>query len=138
MEHRWSVRQSFTTTSAMVDCPVVGIGKVSVRNMSLGGAFVETDLLVLPLYAPVFVGFGLCGGERSDDFMVEAMVVRRAADGAALMFLEMEDEVARVLQGALCGSSQPRTIAPESSRSVSQSGLRAVTIAGRIRNSNRM
>jgi hypothetical protein len=100
MEHRWSARKSFQR-SVVVDCPRIGPASVKMCDVSLGGMFVETGRLLLPLDAPVFVAFNLAHNEQHDDFRLEAMVVRHAPVGAGLMFLDLETDVLRALRGAL-------------------------------------
>ncbi len=100
MEHRWSARKSFQR-SVVVDCPRMGPASVKMCDVSLGGMFVETDRLLLPLDAPVFVAFNLAHNEQHDDFRLEAMVVRHAPAGAGLMFLDLETEILRALRSAL-------------------------------------
>lgn len=129
MEHRLSPRQRFDSTSAIVDFPVIGVGSVVIRDMSIGGVFVETDLLKSPPHALALVGFSLSRDGCRDDFLLSAMLVRRETDGVALMFLDMEDEAARALRRALFGLSRPRDIRPATSLWVSRSHLNALAIA---------
>lgn len=115
MEHRWSQRQQFNSTSAIVDFPMVGVRNVTIRDIGVGGVFVETDFVKSLPHTLVLVGFSLSRDGCRDDFLISAMVMRRESDGVALMFLDMEDEVACALYIALFGSPSPRepqTITP--------------------------
>lgn len=100
MEHRWSARQPFQRR-VDVDCPRVGPASVTMCDVSLGGMFVETGRLLLPLDALVFVAFNLSHNQQHNDFRLEAMVVRHAPTGAGLMFLDLEIEILRALRRSL-------------------------------------
>lgn len=128
MEHRWSPRKRFNSTSAIVDFPAIGVSSVAIRDIGIGGIFVEMDLLKSPSHALVLVGFSLSRDGCCDDFLLSAMVVRHETDGVALMFLDLEDEAARALHGALFGSSRSREFPTTTSLWVSQSHLNALAI----------
>jgi hypothetical protein len=100
MEHRRSVRKRLRQRVTL-DAPHIGSVAVKTRDLSLGGAFVETDSFVLPFNARVVVSFKLPHREPSSGFRVDAMVVRRAPTGAGLMFLRMETDVIHALSHAL-------------------------------------
>jgi hypothetical protein len=70
------------------------------RDVSLGGTFVETGTFVLPFSSRVVVSFRPPGVKRGG-FRLDAMVVRRVSTGMGLMFLQMETEVIRALSAAL-------------------------------------
>jgi hypothetical protein len=101
MEHRWSVRTS-VSRDVTVECPRMGQVQGSLRDVSLGGAFIETGSVTLPLDAPIALWF--VGSRR---YCVEAMVVRLTPKGAGLMFLESETELAESLQDLLFDSPVP-------------------------------
>jgi hypothetical protein len=101
MEHRWSVRTS-VSRGVVVECPRMGQVQASLRDVSLGGAFIETGSVTLPLDAPIALWF-----VGSREHCVEAMVVRLTAKGAGLMFLESETELAESLQDLLFDPSAP-------------------------------
>ena len=100
MEHRWSARKPLQR-SIVVDCPRIGLAAVTMCDVSLGGMFVETGRLLLPLDAPVVVAFNLARSEQHDDFRLQAMVVRHTPAGAGLMFLDLESDLLRALRAAL-------------------------------------
>jgi len=96
MEHRWSVRQPHQC-SVIVDCPRIGLAATRLRDIGVGGMFVETDKVDLPLNAMINVAFAL---ER-EEFCLPAIVVRRTDRGAGLMFLESEPDVMQSLRSVL-------------------------------------
>jgi hypothetical protein len=100
MEHRWSVRKRHQCR-VVVDCPRVGPAVAELRNIGIGGMFVESGKLDLPLNAPVSVAFTLGHDGYREDFRLPAMVVRRMPNGAGIMFLESEVETLRALRRAL-------------------------------------
>lgn len=102
MEHRSSARIPIRQT-VVVDCPHVGGAAVTLREINLGGMLVDSTMLFLPLYASVMVAFSLCNDERSRDFVLDAMVIRHTADGAALMFSDLDIATLRTLAAALPG-----------------------------------
>ena len=103
MEHRWSTRKTIKG-GVTIDCPQLGVVAGSLRDVSLGGVFIETDSVNLPIHAPVVItlttqllGADLC--QRP----LQAMVVRVTPHGAGLMFLEPDMEVIRTLRDYLYG-----------------------------------
>lgn len=96
MEHRWSVRKPHQC-SVIVDCPRIGLAAMQLRDIGIGGMFVETGQVDLRLNATINVAFAL---DRKE-FCLPAMVVRCTERGAGLMFLESELEVLRTLRSAL-------------------------------------
>ena len=111
MEHRCSLRRP-VTTDVIVECPRLGLVRTIMRDINLGGLFVETDAVALPLNAPVSVVFNLPAGERDSGYCMQAMIVRHAPTGAGLMFLELDAEVIRSMRETLYG----RTAADVSQR----------------------
>lgn len=100
MEHRWSVRKPHQCR-VVVDCPRVGSAPAKLRNIGIGGMFVETGGVDLPLNAAVSVAFTLGRDSYREDFRLPAMVVRRLPNGAGIMFLESEIGALRSLRHAL-------------------------------------
>ena len=105
MEHRWSVRKPHQC-SVVVDCPRIGLAATQLRNIGIGGMFVEIGKVELPLNAMINVAFAL----DREEFCLPAMVVRRTDKGAGLMFLESELDVLRTLRSALSATT---ALAPE-------------------------
>src|SRR5207247_10487748 len=80
MKHRWSTRKS-VAGSVILECPRNRLVRAAMRDVSLGGMFVEMSSVVLPLNAPVSVVFDLSTGDRRGSFCLEAMIVRHTGDG---------------------------------------------------------
>lgn len=106
MEHRWSVRKPHRCR-VVVESPRTDPVGAKLRNIGIGGMFVETDGIDLPLNAPVSVAFTLGRENDREDFRLPAMVVRRVPDGAGIMFLESDIDRLRTLRGALYGVRSP-------------------------------
>lgn len=96
MEHRWNVRKPHRC-GVIVDCPRIGLAATQLCNIGIGGMFVETGKVDLPLNAMINVAFAL----DREEFCLSALVVRRTESGAGLMFLESELDVLRSLRSAL-------------------------------------
>jgi PilZ domain len=120
MEHRWSVRKPHRCR-VVVDCPRTGLIGASLCNIGVGGMFVETAGIDLPLNAPISVAFTLGREDYREDFRLPAMVVRRPADGAGIMFLESDVDRLRTLRRAVFGIPAPvaaPTLASDERRAV--------------------
>src|SRR5687768_13389183 len=100
MEHRWNARKSLTG-EVIIECPRIGRVRAMMRDVSVGGMFVETRSGVLPLNAPVMVGFRLPARESEGGYHLHAMIVRRAGRGAGLMFLDLGTGTAEALREEL-------------------------------------
>jgi hypothetical protein len=101
MEHRWSFRKAMTG-SVIVECPRLGMVRASLRDMSLGGMFVETGSTNLPMNAPVAVSISpLVPNGQNAGTSLQAMVVRHTTEGAGLMFLDPKVDTLRVLREVL-------------------------------------
>lgn len=112
MEHRWSVRKPHQCR-VVVDCPRVGPAGAKLHDIGIGGMFVETDNMDLPLNAAVNVAFTLGRDNYREDFRLPAMVVRHMRNGAGIMFLESDVDILRALRRALY---ETPALAPEQTR----------------------
>lgn len=90
-----------------LESPRIGPLVARSRDLSLGGMFVETGALVLPPNAAVAVSFSLENGGEHRAFNLLATVVRRAPEGAGLMFLQMGSDVIRSLSDVLSQYQHP-------------------------------
>lgn len=102
MEHRWSARR-FLGGEVTVSHPRYGIMHALLRDISLGGMFVETGRVDLPVNAPVVVSFVLQNGGNSSYHRLHATVVRTTDNGAALMYLDSSVDTIRPLRQMLYG-----------------------------------
>lgn len=101
MEHRWSVRKTHAST-ATIDAPTRGTEVGWMRNISVGGMFVETGPLLWPLNTPVYVGFTLAGPDGDEvPFRLAGLLVRHAPTGLGVMFLETAADILGALRRAL-------------------------------------
>jgi PilZ domain len=100
MEHRWSVRKP-QCCPVVVDTPRHGRIGAKSHDIGIGGMFIETDDITLPLNTPVNVAFTLPREPYREDFRLPAMVVRHAPTGAGVMFLDIEIDTLRALRRAL-------------------------------------
>lgn len=98
MEHRWSLRKTLQRP-VLLSSPQHGTLSARMRDIGLGGMYVETDGPIPPLNALVSVSFGL--GEWPHEFCLRGLVVRRTASGAGIMFIETAPEVSAALRRAL-------------------------------------
>ena len=117
MEHRCSSRRPIAV-DVVVECPRIGLVRAAMRDISLGGLFIETETVILPLDAPVSVVFDLPGGERDGGYCLRAMIVRHAPAGAGLMFLEPDADAVRSMRDTLYG----QTVTGMSRRAQTSSG----------------
>lgn len=126
MEHRWSVRKPHQC-SVIVDCPRGGLAAAQLRNIGVGGMFVETGKVDLPLNSLVNVAFALGRDESREEFCLSAMVVRRTDRGAGIMFLESEPDMLRSLHRALYATTSltPEQTIPWGRRSATEPDVRA-------------
>lgn len=102
MEHRWSNRRPLDGEVALSH-PRYGFVRGTVRDISIGGMFVETGRIGLPVNTPVVVSFRLQSGSQSDHYRLHAMVVRTAERGAGLMYLDSSADTIRPLREMLYG-----------------------------------
>ncbi len=102
MEHRWSSRR-FLGGEVTVSHPRCGIIHALLRDISLGGMFVETGRVDLPVNTPVIVSFMLQNQSGPSHHRLHAMVVRSTEDGAALMYLDSSADTIRPLRQMLYG-----------------------------------
>lgn len=95
MEHRWGERTSVNLTVRLTGLPgAIGMGRL--RDVSLSGAFVETELNLLPL-SPVHIEriAGIC--PTSHHCEGRAYVVRRISAGVGIeWFAAALDPVPRI------------------------------------------
>jgi hypothetical protein len=96
MERRRSTRKK-VKQRIVLESLRSGGALTAMRELSLGGTFVDACSVPLPRNALVAVSFHL----GHSHFDLEAMVVRRTETGAALMFLRMAPDTIRALSDAL-------------------------------------
>lgn len=100
MEHRYSKRKPMDF-SVMVSCPRVGMFRGRVLNLSLGGMHVQSDCVVIPMYAPVMVAFQPDPDDPQLCLQVPGMVIHQHGNAFGLMFDELDTDCTRTLRGLL-------------------------------------
>jgi PilZ domain len=106
MEHRWSVRKPYGCNVALTAARI-GSATADMRNIGLGGTFVDTRNLLLPVNALVHVGFVLIDDDQLESpFRLRGMVVRRTSTGVGIMFLETAADILGALRRALYSESR--------------------------------
>ena len=89
MEHRWSERKHLparVTVYSRTHKTFVA----TLRDLSLGGAFVETAGRCLPVNEPLVLSLVLGDDEHRSYHRMHAMVVRAERDGSGLMYLDVD------------------------------------------------
>ncbi len=90
MEHRWNTRTPLELNVA-VQYEKLGLITGRLRDLSLGGAFIEINAVELARHTPVDVL--LPAPDGGDDYVsVPATVVRTEADGLAVQFTDFAPE----------------------------------------------
>ena len=97
MEHRCSLRKAYRRPVLLAASNTTV--SVATRDVGLGGMFIETQDVALSINTPVSIEFAP-GDEPWRRFRLLAMVVRRTATGAGVMFLEAHDNVIAALRRA--------------------------------------
>ena len=98
MEHRL-----FSRTNVMVEVVIYYCGQVTVRgkirNLSRDGMFIETAAMFYPDHIPVEVGFVTHRNGMADEQRVRAYVIHRSNEGIGLMFVMLNEEDFRSING---------------------------------------
>lgn len=89
MEHRWSERKQLPV-KVTVHSRLYQSFSAALRDLSLGGAFIETPGHCLPVNEPLVLSFALGEDGARSYHRLHAMVVRAARDGAGLMYLDSD------------------------------------------------
>lgn len=103
MEHRWSERKQLAA-QVTVHSRLFQSFPAVLRDLSLGGAFIETAGRCLPVNEPLVLSFAL-GEEGARSYhRLHAMVVRAARDGAGLMYLDSDATTLGELRAVLAAA----------------------------------
>ena len=100
MEHRWSMRKPVHDRITL-NCPPIGILHANIRDVSLGGLFIDTDA-ALNINTPVELLFSAkekSGMLKTDH--IDALVVRKTKQGVGLMFHKFNSATFRILRKLL-------------------------------------
>lgn len=98
MEHRCAVRKPLEL-DVVLSYRALGFVQGRTRDVSMGGAFVETGCIQLPVNAVVQASFILYPDNASTrSCSTEAMVVHGNENGSGLMFNDLDDEFSGMLK----------------------------------------
>ncbi|MFQ5936414.1 MAG: PilZ domain-containing protein [Acidiferrobacterales bacterium] len=86
-----------TTVKVMVTHPRLGLIKCKLRDLSLDGAFIETEEFSLPKSIDVDLVLKIRSGDKTMHCRVPAKVARVDEEGAALVFSDLDERVYRRL-----------------------------------------
>lgn len=100
MEHRWNKRQP-TRLDAILVYPPLGLVRAKLRDVSVSGAFIETDPLTLHVNTPVDVMLRLPKGGASVFCRLPALVIWVGQGRAGLMFRSLAPGSYDTLRGLL-------------------------------------
>jgi hypothetical protein len=106
MEHRYTERKPLDL-SVVVNCPRVGLFRGRIRDLSLGGMYIECDCVVMPIHAPVTVSFQPDPDDPSAAIEASGMVVHQRGNAFGLMFEEHNPAVNGALRELLGSLSPP-------------------------------
>jgi len=112
VEHRWSERK-FLSARVTVHSRLQRAFAASLRNISVGGAFVETGEIHLPANEPLVLSLTLGETGTRTYHRLHAMVVRPEHDGAGIMYTDSDAAIVAALRGVLAGA--PAANPPEHS-----------------------
>ena len=110
MEHRYAGRKDLRL-GVSVALPRLGLVKGYTSDISLGGMFVETDCVAMPVNALVTVSFQPDEDNPMVCFHARAMVVHQRACGFGLMFDELTPHCSRALRNLIAAPVRDRSSA---------------------------
>jgi len=103
MEHRCSIRIS-SELDAMVNCRRVGVVHATIRDVGLGGMFVETGSIALRMNTPVDVTVRVPENGADRLYRLRAWVVWAGQRGAGLMLRSFDDTSYAALRTLVSGA----------------------------------
>lgn len=103
MEHRCSIRIS-SELSAIVNCRRVGVVHATIRDIGLGGMFVETGSIALRMNTPVDVTVRVPENGADRLYRLRAWVVWAEQRGAGLMLRSFDDASYAALRTLVSGA----------------------------------
>jgi hypothetical protein len=100
MEHRYAERKPLVM-NVVVSCPRIGLVRGVAENVGMGGMFIATDCVVMPMHAPVSVAFQPSPNDNLICVQARGMVVHQNTRGFGLMFDELEPACREALRRLL-------------------------------------
>lgn len=118
MEHRCSIRIPIKF-DALVNCRRAGTVRATIRDVGLGGMFVETGSTALRPNTPVDVTMSVPENGADSLYRLRAWVVWAGRSGGGLMFRSFDDATSVVLRRLVFGS--PAFLTASGARASTQS-----------------
>lgn len=112
MEHRCGIRKSMAL-DVVLSYRALGLVKGRTHNISMGGMFVETGCIQLPVNALVEASISLSNESGPNEVRsTQAMVVHTGAGGAGLMFSDLDLGFAEMFRKLIfgIGVDDPRSV----------------------------
>ncbi|MCF6355798.1 MAG: PilZ domain-containing protein [Candidatus Polarisedimenticolaceae bacterium] len=100
MEHRYALRKP-VTLDVVVTYQALGLVHGRTMNVGLGGMYIETGRVELPVNALIKTAFFLNENGMHKPCSADAMVVHSCSCGSGLMFNDLDDELHAALQRLL-------------------------------------
>jgi hypothetical protein len=98
MEHRYAERRPLAL-DVVLSYRALGFVQGRTRDVSIGGMFVETGCIQLPVNAVVQASLVLSPENGvTSNFSTEAMVVHSKTDGSGLMFNDLDQDFCGMLR----------------------------------------
>lgn len=105
MEHRYTERKPVDFT-VVISCPRVGLFRGRARDVSLGGMLVQSECVMIPLYAPVVVSIQSDPGQPQCCVQAQGMVIHQHGTAFGLMFDDLSPECMTALRDLLSGCNE--------------------------------
>lgn len=105
VEHRNSPRRPVTLYT-LLNYPSLGLVRGCVRDIGMGGMFVDIGRIQLPVNATLEASLMLDAEDLKCHMQIEAIVVRCAEQGVGLMFDDLDGEIRHALNHLIFGSSE--------------------------------
>lgn len=103
MELRNSPRRSVTLYT-MLDYRSLGLVRGCIRDIGMGGMFVDIGRIQLPVNATLRASLMIGPSDLRQPIHVDAVVVRCAEQGVGLMFDELDSEIYQTLKRLIYGT----------------------------------
>lgn len=109
MEHRYTERKPVDFT-VVISCPRVGLFRGRARDVSLGGMLVQSDCVMIPLYAPVVVSIQAEQDQPQACVQAQGMVIHQHGTAFGLMFDDLSAECMTTLRELVNGGNEALAI----------------------------
>ena len=96
MEHRYTDRKPMVLDVVIV-CPRLGLVRGRTVNVGVGGMFVETGRVLMPINAPITVCFQPDPEQPEVNHQAQGMIVHQKSQGFGFMFDELTPDIRSVI-----------------------------------------